>query len=144
MRKIILFSLLTMFALQGTFAQSKKPVSIIAMGYSLKKFHEKSELDAMKKGELITLYKERIQVLINTLPFIALATKSGVTLDDVGVPTTDENMKTLLTQQENTKQFLNQTIEFQTAMMSYSDKINIVNSVIYYENMLRALSQIGE
>ena len=114
------------------------------MGISIKKFHEKAELDIMKKGELIGLYKERVKVLINTLPYISLTTKAGVTMDDVGVPNTPDNLKLLEIQKQNTDSFLNQTVAFQEQMMPYSDKGNIIASILYYESMLKALNTINE
>ena len=144
MKKIIFLSLFLVFAINNITAQAKKPISIITQGVGVKKYHEKSELDGMKKGELLTLYVERIKVLINTLPYIALTTKAGVTMEDLGVPETSENLKMLELQKENTASFLNTTVEFQKTMMSYSDKGNIVSSILYYESMLRALNQINE
>ena len=144
MKKIIFLSLFLVFAISNISAQAKKPVSIITQGVGVKRFHEKSELDGMKKGELIGLYVERIRVLINTLPYIALTTKPGVTMEDLGVPMTSENEKILESQKERTASFLDTTVEFQKTMMSYSDKGNIVASILYYESMLIALNKIYE
>ena len=144
MKKIIFLSLFLVFAIGNISAQAKKPVSIITQGVGVKRFHEKSELDGMKKGELIGLYVERIRVLINTLPYIALTTKPGVTMEDLGVPMTSENEKILESQKERTASFLDTTVEFQKTMMSYSDKGNIVASILYYESMLIALNKIYE
>ena len=123
---------------------AKKPISIITQGVGVKKYYEKSELDGMKKGELLDLYVERIRVLINTLPYIALTTKAGVTMEDLGIPVSSENTKTLITQKENTASFLETTVLFQKNMMSYADTRNIVASILYYESMLKALNQINE
>lgn len=144
MKKIIFLTLFFLLAISGVNAQAKKPVSIITMGVAVRKFHEKSELDIMKKGELIELYKERVKVLINTLPYISLTTKPGITMDDVGVPNTPDNLKLLELQKQNTATFLEQTVEFQKQMMPYSDKGNIIASILYYESMLKALQNINE
>ncbi len=144
MKKIIFLSLFLVFAIGNVSAQSKKPISIITQGVGVKKYYEKSELDGMKKGELLDLYVERIRVLINTLPYIALTTKAGVTMEDLGIPVSSENTKTLITQKENTASFLETTVLFQKNMMSYADTRNIVASILYYESMLKALNQINE
>lgn len=144
MKKIIFLSLFMLFAVGNMNAQAKKPVSIISTGSSVKKFHEKSELDGMQKGQLLELYKERIKVLINTLPYIALTNKPGVTMADVGVPDNSENNKALEAQKTNTQEFLNATIEFQSLMVPYADKGNLISSILYYENMLRELNQLNE
>ncbi|WP_395057789.1 hypothetical protein [Flavobacterium sp.] len=145
MKKIIFFSLFLMFVISDANAQkTNKPVGIISSGASLKKFYEKSELETMQKGALLELYIERIKVLVNTLPYIALTTKPGVTMQDVGVPATPENDKTLTLQKQNTETFLNSTVDFQRAMTPYADKGNLVSSILYYESMLKELSQINE
>lgn len=145
MKKIIFFSLFLMFAISDANAQkTNKPVGIISSGAAVKKFYEKSELDTMNKGQLLELYIERIKVLVNTLPYIALTTKAGVTMQDVGVPESAENNKTLALQKQNTETFLNSTVDFQRAMTPYADKGNLVSSILYYESMLKELSQINE
>lgn len=98
----------------------------------------------MQKGQLLDLYIERIQTLINTLPYIALTKKPGVTMKDVGVPATAENIKSLTNQKENTQKFLLITIEFQKTMMPYSDKGSLVQSILYYEAMLKELNQLNQ
>ncbi|WP_309597286.1 hypothetical protein [Flavobacterium davisii] len=76
MKKIIFLSLFMLFAVGNINAQAKKPKSIISTsGAAIKKFHEKSELDGMPKGQLLELYKERIRVLVNILPYLALTNK---------------------------------------------------------------------
>ncbi|AIG31233.1 hypothetical protein IA01_00030 [Flavobacterium psychrophilum] len=145
MKKIVLFSLFILFTVSDANAQkTNKPVGIISSGASLKKFYEKTELDGMNKGLLLELYIERIKVLVNTLPYIALTTKPGVTMQDVGVPASSENDKTLSLQKQNTETFLNSTVDFQRAMTPYADKGNLVSSILYYEAMLKALEQINE
>jgi hypothetical protein len=145
MKKITFLSLFILLGMGTMNAQSKgKPISIITIGTSLKKYHEKSELESMQKGPLLELYIERIKVLVNTLPYIALTTKPGVSMQDVGIPDNSENIKALNEQKENTATFLNTTIEFQRTMMPYSDKGNLISSILYYESMLKELNQLNE
>ena len=145
MKKIIFIGLLMLFAVGNMNAQAKgKPKSIISTGASMRKFHEKSELETMNKGQLLELYIERIKVLVNTLPYIALTNKPGVTMQDVGIPENSENNKVLDAQQQNTLTFLNATVEFQRLMTPYADKGNLVSSILYYESMLKELNNLNE
>ena len=84
--KIILFSLgLFLFTSIG-FAQKKKaPKSFISEKVTIKKYHNKGELERMQKGELIVLYSERIEVLVRTLPYVAFATKPGITMSSLKI-----------------------------------------------------------
>jgi hypothetical protein len=145
MKKIIFFGLFMIFAIGNVNAQAKgKPKSIISTGSGIKKFHEKSELETMQKGALLDLYIERINTLVNYLPYIALTTKPGVTMQDVGIPESAENSKFLDAQKENTANFLNATVAFQRQMTPYADKGNLISSILYYESMLRELNQLNE
>ncbi|AMA50520.1 hypothetical protein [Flavobacterium covae] len=145
MKKIIFLSLFMLFAVGNINAQAKKPKSIISTsGAAIKKFHEKSELDGMPKGQLLELYKERIRVLVNILPYLALTNKPGMTMQDVGIPDSSDNNSALDKQQENIVAFVNSTIAFQSTMVPYADKGNLVASILYYENMLRELNQLYE
>ncbi|WP_309597285.1 hypothetical protein [Flavobacterium davisii] len=65
-------------------------------------------------------------------------------MQDVGIPDTSDNNSALDKQQENIVAFVNSTIAFQSTMVPYADKGNLVASILYYENMLRELNQLYE
>ncbi|MNQ12017.1 hypothetical protein D3C85_249150 [compost metagenome] len=98
----------------------------------------------MQKGELLELYIERIKVLVKTLPYIALVTKPGVTMADLGIPDTGENKKILDGQAEGTTVFLDTTVDFQRKMMPYSDKGNLIAAILFYETTLKSLHEFNE
>lgn len=126
-------------------AQDKNTTkSIISTSATIKKYHNLKELQDMKKGELLDLYTERITVLVKTLPYIALATKPGVTLNDLGIPDNNDNKKSLIEQEKSTSDFLNVTVEFQRRMMPYSDTKNLIAAILFYENTLKALHEFNE
>jgi hypothetical protein len=142
--KITLLSLFLCLAVSTINAQTKGPNSIISTKSSMKKYYEKAELDGLQKGQLLELYIERIKVLINTLPYIALTSKPGVTLADVGIPDTPESTKKLNSQIESTTTFLNETVDFQKAITPYADKGNLIKAILYYQDMLKQLHQLEE
>lgn len=143
--KIIFLSFLFLTTINLASAQDKKTAkSIISTSATIKKYHNLKELQEMKKGELLDLYTERITVLVKTLPYIALATKPGVTLTDLGIPDNNENKKSLTEQEESTADFLNVTTEFQKRMMPYSDTKNLIAAILFYENTLKALHEFNE
>lgn len=120
------------------------PQSIISTTALIRKYHDQKELKAMQKGELLELYIERIKVLVKTLPYIALATKPGVTMADLGIPMDNENKKIQDAQVSSTNSFLDVTVEFQRKMMPYSDKDNLVAAILFYENTLKTLHLFNE
>ncbi|GGA69137.1 hypothetical protein GCM10008015_07360 [Flavobacterium palustre] len=126
-------------------AQDKKTnQSIISTTATIRKYYDLKELQNLKKGELLELYIERINVLVKTLPYIALATKPGVTLTDLGIPNDNDNKKVLTEQEEITNDFLNTTVAFQRKMTPYSDTKNLIAAILFYENTLKSLHEFNE
>lgn len=120
------------------------PKAIINNSAVVKKFHEKSELENMQKGDLINLYMERIQVLVEKLPYIALTNKRGVTISDVGIPNNAENNKLLDKQKQTIKTFLTETEDFERRMTPFADKPEIIDAILFYEMILKELRVIRD
>lgn len=145
MKKIIFLSLLITIPACSINAQNKTiSKSIISPSAVVKKYYEKSELDGMQKGDLVDLYIERIKVITNKLPFIPLTNKRGVTINDVGIPDTSENNKMLDKQQQTIKTFLSETETFERTLTPFADKSDIVEAILFCENILKELMVIRE
>lgn len=143
--KFIFFSVFFLLTTGMVLAQNKNaPKSIINTNAIIKKYHVEEELRGMKKGELLELYIERIKVLVKTLPYIALATKPGVTMNDLGIPNDADNRKLLAEQDESTTSFLDVTVGFQRKMLPYSDTNDLVNAILFYESTLRSLHEFND
>ncbi len=143
--KIILSGILLCLT-TAVFAQPKpvKARSIISTNANIKTYNERKQLESMQKGELIALYQERIKLLVNILPNIALATKPGISMTDIGIPDNAENKKALDDHIQNTTDFLNNTVEFQSKMLPYSDKLNLINCILFYESTLKQLNVLND
>ena len=143
--KVIFFSVFFLMVSSVVSAQDKNaPKSIISMNALIRKYHDKKELEGMKKGQLLELYIERIKVLVKTLPYIALATKPGVTMTDLGIPNDADNRKILTEQDESTTSFLDVTVAFQRRMVPYSDTGNLIAAILFYENTLKSLHEFND
>ncbi len=137
------FSLLTVVVLLCTtfaFAQKKKgQPSIIEGDVAINKYHDREELESMRKGQLLDLYNMRIEVIIKILPNIAFATKPGVTMSSLGIPDTKENRKALKENKEASTTYFSNTIEFQKIVLPYSDKNDLISAILFYEDTLKGL-----
>lgn len=125
------------------FAQ-KEPQSIISGKVSIAKYHDRSELDALPKGALLTLYKERIEVIVKILPNIAFATKPGVTMTSLGIPDTKDNRKALEENVKAVNTYFDSTMSFQDKVLPYSDKSNLISAILFYEETLKSLHTYSE
>lgn len=143
--KTIFLGLCMVFTSQFMSAQNKNaPQSIISTTAIIRNYHTQDELKAMQKGELLELYIERIKVLVKTLPYIALATKPGLTLTDLGIPVDSDKKKLQDGQIEATNIFLDSTMDYQRRLIPYADTENLVAGILFYESTIKSLHLFNE
>lgn len=143
--KLILLCVGLLLSAGVGFAQGKKDAkSIVSEGVAIKKYHNKQDLERMNKGELLTLYVERIESLVKLLPYIAFATKPGVTMTTLGIPNDNDNRKILDDQFDATDKFLETNAEFQGRILPYSDTNNLVAAILFYEETMKSLHEYSE
>jgi len=133
---IIIFFLMTSVC----FAQKKKnSISMITGKVTIEKYHSHAELNKMSKGDLLSLYIKRIEVIVNILPNIAFATKPGITMASLGIPETKENKKALEANQEASVEYFDSTVNFQKSILPYSDTSDLIAAILFYEETLKSL-----
>lgn len=138
MKKIYIF-LLTVFLLTtvDTVAQDKNAPKVVINIRGISKFHDLKELQAMNKGQLMPLYIERVKILFSVIQYFGITNKSGVTFTDLGIPPSKENVQALDDEIENRAVFLGKNEQFLKAILPYSDTSNIINAVLFYEEVLK-------
>ncbi|TDU40317.1 hypothetical protein BXY82_2364 [Gelidibacter sediminis] len=141
--KLTILSVAFLLITSSGFAQ-KEPQSIISGKVSIAKYHDRADLDKLPKGELLTLYNERIEVIVKILPNIAFATKPGVTMTSLGIPDTKDNRKALEENIKASQTYFDSTIEFQNKVLPYSDKTNLISAILFYEETLKSLHTYSE
>ncbi|REG86231.1 hypothetical protein [Winogradskyella sediminis] len=138
--KSTLFCALFFLMISVSFAQKKgQSQSIISGKVNIAKYHSREDLKRMKKGELLDLYIERIEVIVNILPNIAFATKPGVTMENLGIPDTKDNKKALEDNIDASTSYFDSTMEFQKKILPYSDTTDLIAAILFYESTLKAL-----
>jgi len=144
--KIIFFSIAMLALTSKGFAQAKTNMtkSIISNTASIRSYNDDKTLKALSKGELVELYIERMKVVVKILPNIALATKPGVTMTDLGIPDNTDNKKALDVQAEATQSFIDSSVEFLRKMLPYADKGQLINAILYYEQTLKSLHDFDQ
>jgi hypothetical protein len=145
--KSVIFSIFLIFIFSSLNAQnknSKAPQSIISRTAVIQKYYDLNELKELNKGQLIELYTERMKVLVKTLPYIALATRSGITMVDLGIPMDSEHKKDFENQEDAIATFIESMVNFQTKIMPYSDKTNLITAILFYESTLKSWHELSE
>lgn len=142
---VLLLSICLCLVSSFSFAQKKnEPKSIIKEDIAIKKYYNKEELERLPKGELLTLYVERIESLIETLPYIAFATKPGVTMSTLGIPNNSDNRKILERKFEGSEDFLESNADFQNTILPYSDTSSLISAILFYEEIMKSLHEYSE
>lgn len=145
MKKILTLTFFVLTFCNNLNAQSKNvSKSIIDPTARVTKFHEKRELEEMQKGGLVELYLERIRVLANRIPFIALTNKAGISMQDIGIPENSGYGKFLDKQHEAIKNFILETESCQKSITPFADKNNIINAILAYETILKDLKMLHD
>lgn len=142
--KVTLFMIAMLALTSKGIAQSKPnmPKSIISTTAAIRTYYDDKALKAMSKGELVDLYVERMKVIVKILPNIALATKPGVTMSDLGIPDESENKKALDSATEATATYLETTVNYLKKLLPYADKNQLVTMILFYEQTLKSLHEV--
>lgn len=141
----VVFLIFALFATTiATFAQEEKKsknekvqTTYVNPNAILEKYHTQEELDKLGKIELTQIYMERIVVLTEIVPYLALHTKPGATLKEMGIPETKANIEHMENAVKGKKLYLEAVKNTLDDVIPYSDKTNIIQSIIFFEKMIK-------
>ena len=106
---------------------------------TLKKNYTQEELKALGKIELVGIYMERISVLTELVPYIALRSKPGSTLNEMGIPSTDANIDHMMKEVKNKQSYLLAVKNTLDDIIPYADKTNIIWSILFIEDCIKTI-----
>ena len=118
-------------------------LTYVSADAKISKYHTEEELKKLGKIELTTLYLERVKVLTEILPFLALHTKPGATLKEIGIPETDANIKHMEKEVANKQNYLAAVNETLDDIIPFADKVNIIWSILLYEDIIKKAETEG-
>jgi len=145
---VFVLGLVSMFVLLS-FTKNERPVSptYTQLGNDtanafvkiakITKYYTKEELNLLPKLELIKIYKLRLAYLIEILPFLSLHPEPGATFNDMSIPETEVNIAHLEKEAKNKSDFVHSLNETLDDVIPYSEKTNIVWSILYYDQMIK-------
>lgn len=136
--KLFTFLLFTFIMTNISFAQTKENV-FFDERVQTPKFHTIDELKSLKKGDLLKLYIRRIYEISTVLPFISLTNEPGVTLGDLGIRESSDNLKVLEQHHEVQKEAFKTNTEMMTQFIPYADTEKIILSILYFEEVIKKI-----
>ncbi len=136
----------TLFCLSNIAAKAQQSESKTVPDSSLHSFvklnkisknYSKDELNKLPKLALIDIYKSRLVYLIEILPFISLHPAPGATFHEMSIPETEANIAHLEKESRNKQSFVKSLSETLDDVIPYSEKTNIVWSILYFDEMIK-------
>lgn len=118
-------------------------LTYVSADAKIEKFHTEEELKKLGKIELTNLYLERVKILTEIIPFLALHTKPGATLKEIGIPETETNIKHMEKEVTNKKNYLAAVNETLDDIIPFADKVNIIWSILLYEDIIKKAESEG-
>jgi hypothetical protein len=131
---IVLFFALT---IGNAFAQKNATtLTYVSADAVLKKVYTKDELELLGKLELTGIYQERITIITEILPYLALHSKPGATLTEMSIPQTSANIAHLEKEVKNKKEYSASVNETLVDIIPYADKQNIIWSILFFQDII--------
>ncbi|WP_103069988.1 hypothetical protein [Aquimarina sediminis] len=121
------------------FAQQTNEAIFFTQRDQINKFHTINDLQALKKGELVKLYQDRVEEIITTLPFLSLTHEANVRLSDIGIKEDSRHLKILRHNTESTRKSLETTKTTIEELVPYADTEKIIWTILYYEEIIKKM-----
>lgn len=135
-KALIIFFLLFSVSLVWGQEDSPKKRSVISRKTSVNMYHNEHDLSKMKKSSLQSLYIRRILAVYEELPFLALNSFTGATVDDLGIPPTKENTKKLAKHLKLKRKYFKTFKKHLKEYLGYAEREYLIENIIFLEKML--------
>ncbi|AXT61134.1 hypothetical protein D1816_12515 [Aquimarina sp. AD10] len=135
----ITISIIFILIINSVFAQSINDAVFFTPSKQINKFHTIGDLEALKKGELIALYQDRVEEIMTILPLLSLTNEAGVRLKDIGIKEDSRHVKILKSNKESTTKNLVTTKKAIEELVPYADTGKIIWTILYYEEVIKKM-----
>lgn len=146
-KNITLFLLALIFVSNLCFGQDKgkdkksknsaSNLTYVSADAKLKKSYTAEDLKPLGKIQLVEIYMERISVLTELLPYIALKSNPGATLYEMGIPETPQNVDHMVKEVKNKESYLSAVKNTLDDIIPYADKTNIIWAILFIEDTIK-------
>ncbi len=134
----------------NTFAQQEgeaagKPApeqTYVSKTATISKYHTQVELESLGKLELTELYMERVVVLSELVPYLALSFQpAGSSLEELGIPASKSNTAHMTSEVKNKEAYLTHIKETLHDVTPYADKENIIWCILFLEETIHKIEK---
>jgi hypothetical protein len=118
-------------------AQKDASATYVSASAVLTKTYTEEELKALGKTDLVKIYMERVSIVTEIVPYIALHTKPGATLKEMGIPESSQNVEHLNKEVKNKATYLASVKDTLDDVIFYADKDNIIWCILFFEDVIK-------
>ena len=137
MKKIFLLTSVLLVAITGYSQKGSTQSTYVSPTAKIDKFYTQDELKQLGKIELTNIYMERVVVVTEIIPYIALHTKPGATLKEMGIPETSANVEHVEKEVKNKGVYLTAVKNTLDDIIPYADKGNIIWAILFMEEIIK-------
>lgn len=137
MRTITIILFLFM-ALSGYSQQQDRPLgeSLVGKEAEVNMFHNFADLEKLNKDVLVRIYIKRVMALMELVPFSALNSAKGRTLEVLGIPSSKDNIKLLSKYVKRKNKFEEHLQETMSKTIVYAEKEDLIDMILLIERFL--------
>ncbi|UZO81166.1 hypothetical protein NBT05_01520 [Aquimarina sp. ERC-38] len=137
LKKLIFVSLFLSVML--TYGQKRDDGVFFIKKDQISKFHTITDLQELKKGDLLKLYIDRFKEIATVLPYIAITHEADVRLSDVGIKEDSDHIKILKKSTDATTESLETISESIQDLVAYADTEKIIWTILFYEETIKKM-----
>ena len=137
MRKLFLLTSILLTAVAGYAQKGSTSATYVSPTAKIEKYYSLDELKQLGKIELTNIYMERVVVVTEIIPYIALHTKPGATLKEMGIPETEANKDHVEKEVKNKATYLSSVKNTLDDIIPYADKGNIIWAIMFMEEIIK-------
>lgn len=115
--------------------------SLVGKEARVNMYHNFADLEKLNKDVLVRIYIKRVMALMELIPFSALNSEKGRTLEDLGIPTTKDNVKLLNKYVKKKIKFEEHLHETMSKTIVYAEKEDLIDMILLIERFLGDLKK---
>ncbi|MHA7056045.1 hypothetical protein ACWGOQ_0002410 [Aquimarina sp. M1] len=124
---------------QSTYSQKRDEAVFFIQKDQVSRFHTIDDLESLKKGELITLYQDRVREIVTVIPFLSLTNEPGVRLSDLGIKEDSDHIKSLKKSVKATEEAIDVVQNSIEELIPYADTEKIILTILYFEEIIKKM-----
>jgi hypothetical protein len=142
--KTVLFIMTLFFSMTFAFAQKAPPKkkAVVGKRANINMYHNRHDLEKLRKTSLKSLYIRRVLSIYEVLPFLPLNGVQGATVADLGIPETKDNIKMLEKDLKAKVKYTKKMEKHLYEYLGYAEKEYLIDGIMFMEDLMGHLDRM--